>query len=213
MKSHLVILATLFICSFSFGATPYVSGEFGVVAPVDATVKLTGFTDSETEYDSAMSFGLSAGLGFEQGTKLGVLFTSQENEGTIKQISSVLLDQGLSPVLDLKINTLGLNLTQEMPTNNDFNFFLNGGLGLAFAEIKTSSFSVEDTVNYFNIGGGATYSLSDSLNIYAKYNYFIMSDAEETSDINIEGVGIIADITAETEMGMHQFMVGISKTL
>lgn len=213
MKSHLLVLATLALCSFSFGATPYVSGEFGVVAPVDATVKLTGYTDSETEYDSAMSFGLSAGFGFEQGTKLGVLFTSQENEGTIKQISSDLLFAGLSPVLDVKVNTLGLNLTQKMPTNNDFNFFLNGGLGLAFSEIKTSSFSVEDTVNYFNIGGGGSFSLSDSLNIYAKYNYFIMGDAEETSDLNIEGLGIITDVSAETEMGMHQFMVGISKTL
>lgn len=197
----------------SYGYESYFSTEFGISTPKDASVGLTGYTDSTTSYDSALGFGLSSGIKFSNNSKLEVKFTTQENEGTIMQIDSSLVAVGLTPKIDLKVNTLGLNLIHEEEVDgiSQCKVSLNAGLGIAFAEVETSLVKLEDSVFYFNTGGGINYSLDESISIYLKYNYFFMGDAEEGYTLNAQQLGLgLVDIYTKSELGAHQFMTGIS---
>ena len=210
---RVIVVLLILISNASYGSKSYFSLVSGLAMPVDASVGLTGYIDGEVEYDSAMTFGLSVGVEIEEGTKLEALYTSQENEGTIQQLDISLVAAGLSPLLDLEMNTFGLNLIQNIDKfrNEKLSLFYNIGAGVGFAKVSGSDLSAKDTEAYFNAGGGIIYDLGEGLNINLKYNYYFMGHAEDGYAINVNGT--ITEIKTDLDLGMHQWLIGVSKSL
>ena len=214
---RIIVLLLMIMSNLSYGSQTYLNLVSGLAMPSDASVGLTGYTDGEIEYDSAITFGLSIGVEIKEGTKLEAIYTSQENEGTIQQLDISLVALGLSPLIDLKMETFGVNLieTIDYSRNKNLSVFVNAGAGMGFAKMGVtaggSGGNIKDSKAYFNAGGGISYDLGEGLNINLKYSYYFMGQLEEGYNVNLNGT--LAEVKTDLDLGMHQWLIGISKSL
>lgn len=212
MKRSIILFSMLFALQTVLAQTPYFRAGVGISslsdAKVTAIVTETGLdpiSDStDIEYDSDISLQVAMGLDYENGYKLELHFSTQENEGSYKVDRSDKVEQ--------KSTTLGLNIVREFDRGR-WVPFVNAGAGFVFTEFKDDFFDegvvekIKDTTMALNVGGGITYSLSDTLDFYGKYNYYMSGDIEDRILDVAEGT-----VDGELELGLHQFVVGITQS-
>ena len=203
MKRGALLFTILFSFHTVFAQDPYFKVSLGVSSISDKEAKSFSISEAATErveleYESAMSINTALGLDYDNGNQLELCFSTRENEGNGKQDSSDKFDQ--------KSNAIGVNLIRELRASNVVPY-VNAGLGVIFTEFKAEGEKFDDTSRYINVGAGIRASISDTLEVYGHYEYYICSDFKYT---RIELNQDILDI--ELELGLHQFVVGITQS-
>ena len=139
MKRSIVLFSMLFALQTVLAQTSYFRAGVGISslsdAKVTAIVTETGLdpiSDStDIEYDSDISLQVAMGLDYENGYKLELHFSTQENEGSYKVDRSDKVEQ--------KSTTLGLNIVREFDRGR-WVPFVNAGAGFVFTEFKDDFF-------------------------------------------------------------------------
>lgn len=206
MKKSIVVFSMLFALQSVLAQTPYFRAGVGISSLSDAKYSETEngvpgsiySFETDVEYDSSIGLSVALGLAYEDGVKLEGVFSTQENEATFDI-------EGTKFKLDQETRTLGINAIKEFHGERMVPF-INVGLGFVFSELKYPGISIKDTNLSLNIGGGATYAISETLNLFGNYNYYLIGDGEDsyTDDFGT--------FDAELELGLHQFVVGVTQS-
>ena len=206
MKRSIILFSMLFALQTVLAQTPYFRAGVGISSLPDAKYSETesGVSastysfEADVEYDSSIGLCVAFGLACEDGVKLEGVFSTQENEGTIDV-------EGTKLKLDQETRTLGINAIKEFDGERVVPF-INVGLGFVFSELKIPGVSIKDANLSFNIGGGVTHAISETLNLYGSYNYYMIRDGKDSYTV------FDSTYDAELELGLHQFVVGITQS-
>ena len=205
MRKLIITIAILATAHVSLAATPYFKAGLGISSVADGDVKTQSITDdgvtittendtTKVKYDLGVSIEAVLGMAYDNGFKYEVAFSRQEND--IKDSST-----------KLELRTLGLNTIKEF-YGNSWVPFINAGVGFVFTEIDAEEIQLNDITLAFILGWGAQYALSETRSLYVKYNYTIINDVKDSLT---NGTGSEAS-NFELELGLHQFIIGITQT-
>jgi opacity protein-like surface antigen len=200
MKKILIVLSVLGIVlvlgvSISF-ATPYISGNLGLVLVSDSDVK-DDFGD-EAEISLDVGYGLSAAVGnaYENGARAEVEFGYRTND-----IDDISVSGYRSASIDGDVSAMSLmaNGFYDFTPNGKLSPFIGGGVGIAYVEGDIDYLgSANDYVFAYQASVGVAIIVTQSTKFDVQYRFF------GTDDPDFDGL--------EAEYTTHNLMIGFRQS-
>lgn len=166
-------------------ATPYVSGNFGMVSLNDSTLSAGG-ASAELEFDTGFGFMAAIGNNFE-GLRGEVELSYRTND--MDKVSGAITGPANGDFSSLAV--MG-NLLVDLPLSESVRPFLGAGIGLANVDFDGDE---DDTVFAYQAIVGLGFPLTHVTTLDLQYRYFA------TEDPNFNGI--------EAEYQAHNFFAGL----
>jgi opacity protein-like surface antigen len=192
-------ISLLVLSGTSLAASPYFSGNLGLVSVSDADVNdaawsAAGFSNAEISFDSGI--GLTLASGVDTGiVRVEGEFSYRKND--MDDLSYTYMGVSYNLPVNGEVESMALmgNVVKDIKTNGPLTPFFGIGIGISKLDAELQGESEDDTVFAYQLILGTGIEVAENAMLDISYRYFATDDPEYDG--------------TEIEYGTHNFMLGV----